>query len=817
MVLAELGINQDLAPVRAATKVSRQTQPTACQPADSSLPLDIGYAFPAHSTPRHDGADVPPSPADLAGQTAGQPAPAAPGAASQDILHYWRSHHDSPHARSFVPETPGAWLGASMSSYDVSTDMMLEGLHSDSFSSLLAGQPLPPGGNNASISDVARMITADDLESLLRDLPVSQDRGSDSSYSAFLKDLPPLFVTHGMAGEGGESGPPAGQPDAPSSHSEPSRPEGHDMVNAEPSRAHAPLVPESSSSGSSPNLAASHTTPDHSPESSSTGKGESPSAAALVAADESGNPFWDQIMESSFEDDDEDGQAIAEAKQAHGLANNPPPEAVDRRRPENLKIAREDIQRTGKRLLHEMKLLSDPNAVQPSSCPWSARWLQFAMKHKCTILNWPADAPWPHEIRKQLQNSVEEELVPIWRAFTTQNPALAVRVELWSKDAIQDPLKHNPPLIVRPDGQLWTYRDEEHRSRDSDDDDAEHHSGPPASTRKKHDEEASRPAQRPKARHAARKAHQAIINPSPSALVSQPDVPRGGNGELGPAGQAAELQNGLHSNTLKRKISDILESPEEDLPSAQEAAFEQDNGGWPAQRTDDQRKPEPPRSNPSPAGLHQSRRALSPPAGRNEPGTYPWPARINQSDLDTDHEQPYIGRTMPQGWGHGPPYIRHRVESARPATRAPSPSAGRRADHTDPVPVFPGQEQEALHERRYPPPRDAPSMRSQGHAYDHDWYAASRPASSGRIAIPRPDEGVIAPSHYQGMGSTDNGRYSQMTAYPHVQYPYPPPRPMPPPTAEASPRHPPPTWTRNVSPTPQGRYYGIATSRGDPR
>ncbi|KZT54016.1 hypothetical protein CALCODRAFT_485860 [Calocera cornea HHB12733] len=202
-----------------------------------------------------------------------------------------------------------------MRSYDLSTDMMLEGLDGHSFSDFLAGQPRPPADHEASISDAARILAPEDLESLLRDLQdpaITPHNGSDISYSAVLKDLPPLFVTHGMPGEDGGSGPPAGQTDPPS-HSEPARPSGREIVNAEHSCSLVPCVPDGSSSESSSNLPASHSTPDHSSSSSSTGQDESPSAGALVAADESGNPFWDQIMESSFEDDDEDGQEIAEA------------------------------------------------------------------------------------------------------------------------------------------------------------------------------------------------------------------------------------------------------------------------------------------------------------------------------------------------------------------------------------------------------------------------------------------------------------------------------------------------------------------------
>ncbi|KZT58062.1 hypothetical protein CALCODRAFT_482604 [Calocera cornea HHB12733] len=783
MPLTELGINQVFAPLP-STKAAKQRQPfppTAGQ-LDGSTPRQGEPDYPAHSTPRQSGVVVGQSPADLlAGQAAGRPSDTPSGAALQEFFHYLRSFEGSPDAsRRFVAETPGAWRGASMASYDLSTDLILDGFESQTLSNVLAGQPLLAGDISTNIGDAAQILTQADIDKLLSDAsPASQP---DLGFSAFLKDLPALTLSHGITSRSGASNPPAGQPVDHSSYSEPAWPLANDVAETMPPTAGGLQLPESSSSGSSSHAPDMKSTPSHTPMSSTQSKSPSISAAALIEGDEAGNPFWDQIVESSFNDEEDsgneieafkkrakiicstyykdtyghtsgnlppdsrtaikfcrqltrglveflcqhynlqqqrvwkeigafvgwarsinawnmfqrkwrdelpdgepfnsaacraayteqaaqdpvelharlsawheahmapDGRAVQPAerrklmadllkctkhmysmydrccdigarveigslhpldgadmyhvyetkrmqgyteeayrrtpdgckiawvyftaKQAHGQANNPPPEVKDRRRPENLKVAREEIQRTGKHLLHEMKLLSDPNAVQPASCPWRASWLKLAVKHKCTIINWPAEGRWPHELAAQLQNSVEDDLVPIWRAFTTQNPAEAVRVELWSKEAIQDPMKHNPRLIVRSDGQPWTYRDEENRVLEPEDDDLPHDNDPPQTKRVKHGEETSQPSQRPKARHAARKALRlASEAPSASERIGQSK-----DGDSGPAGPPSERINRPHSIPFKRKISDILEDDEEELPSAEAVAFEQDHG-----------------------------------------------------------------------------------------------------------------------------------------------------------------------------------------------------------------------------------------------
>ncbi|KZT54238.1 hypothetical protein CALCODRAFT_485751 [Calocera cornea HHB12733] len=125
MVLTELGINQVFGsshPSKASKPVLAD-RPTACQPENPS-PQDGSPAFPAHSTPRQaamDGSRL--AAHGLAGQPAGFPTQHHATAAPPDFP-----------PQTIVPETPGAWGGASMATFDVSDDLVLDGLDASQFS-----------------------------------------------------------------------------------------------------------------------------------------------------------------------------------------------------------------------------------------------------------------------------------------------------------------------------------------------------------------------------------------------------------------------------------------------------------------------------------------------------------------------------------------------------------------------------------------------------------------------------------------------------------------------------------------------------------
>ncbi|KZT62544.1 hypothetical protein CALCODRAFT_479130 [Calocera cornea HHB12733] len=111
------------------------------------------------------------------------------------------------------------------------------------------------------------------------------------------------------------------------------------------------------------------------------------------------------------------------AKRAHALVNNPPPPTVDRRVPQNMRSARAEIQSAGRALAR----------------------------------------PLPHQLSRELQNSVEGEITPIWRAFTSVVPSQALYVKAWTDAAVQNPQRENPPLIVTVSGRRWTWQDEQGR------------------------------------------------------------------------------------------------------------------------------------------------------------------------------------------------------------------------------------------------------------------------------------------------------------------------------------------------------------------
>ncbi|KZO90522.1 hypothetical protein CALVIDRAFT_531430 [Calocera viscosa TUFC12733] len=1016
MALSELGINRDFASPL-ANRAARKLPPTlrtASQPAASPTPdaaTFLDSAFPAQSTPHRAGVEEFSKPKKIDRNMPRPAGHAATHTTPQAFAHHFNNLTETRHV---VPESPDAWAGASMASYDASSDLPLGFDQHESFSGFLAGQPSQQGDSNSSISDDAHIWMPDDFAKLLQDLEPraeSPNNRLDPGYPRFLDDLSLFSVAGAMAGNRAESNQPANQPTDASPSSAPAWPAGREALQAIPSRTAAPQAPESSSSGSESHVSGVGSTPTHSSKSSSKSKSPSPSAAALLAADESGNPFWHEIMETSFEDEEDNQLEIAEAfkkrakiicssyykdtydhtsgalppdsrtaikfcrqltrglveflcqhynlqqqrvwkeigafvgwarsinswnmfqrkwrdelpagqpfnaeacrsayteqaaqdpvelharlsawheahmapdgrpiqpaerrkvmedvlkltthmysmydrccdigarveigslhpldgvdmyhvyetkrmqgyteqayrrtpdgckiawvyftaKQAHGQVNNPPPDVIDRRRPENLKVAREDIQRTGKRLLHEMKLLSDPNAAQPASCPWRASWLKFAIKHRCTIINWPDDAPWPHELPAQLQNSVDQDIVPIWRAFTTQNPAHAVHVKLWSKEAIQEPMIQNPPLIMRPDGQLWSYRDEQHRAQEAEEDDAGDYTPAPASTTSRHREGAGRPSKRPKARQAARNAPRKNKEPPHSAYEEPPSQLDSENDDSRPAGPASDRISRPHTNPLKRKVSDIVEIAEDELPSVPGAAYADDEQ-FDVHDRQGIRMPDGGRSGHAPPQRYQYHRGPSPPAGQQEVPHEELAARDMRSNHLMRHE-PYsqpLGHSVPQDGGHTYTFHHHHSHLPRPAARVVSPS-GRRADLPQGALMF--GEHQSQHNRRYPPSRDAPLLRSQEYGVDHGWYAPngapSRPDSPGRPAIPRSERAVVEPAN--GMGIMDNGRYAQAIPYPTVHYQLPHPRPMPPRTADGPPPPRPQLWVRNGPPTP---------------
>ncbi|KZT51259.1 hypothetical protein CALCODRAFT_534033 [Calocera cornea HHB12733] len=598
MALSELAINRDFlspqptnAPGRHAS--SRPAGHLMAARNDIEQLLTSKAAFPAQSTPRRFPPDVFASPT-LARTASTASPPDGHGAClgSNDLS---RSALPKTHAQKnqFVPETPHAWVGASMASYGTPIQESCAPLVRDQFLPFnMAGQPLGANDSGSSLAeaDMAGVFDPEELAELMVhfEQPATSSIPNESAdYANLLASLPPFFaLANNMEADSAAGGQPAGPGDE-------SRTQDQNIDSGWPAGGQdddngfsgPPLPPNpssSSSSSGSQHSPAKSTLPPSPKSSSSDSKSRSPFSGALFAAQERDHQLWDHNLDSSFDSDEDDGQEIldlykkrAEAmKQAHSQANNPPPTVVDRRRPDNLKTAREDIQNTGKRLLHEMKLLSNPTATQPASCPWRASWLKLAIKHKCTLFNWPDDAPWPHELPAQLQNSVDQDIVPIWRGFTTQTVEQAPHVKLWSKEAILDPLGENPPLIMRCNGDTWRYRDEESRVQESEDDEGGGPTGQLARLTPKRRKEAGRLSKQVKGKRdpARLPPPRGLSEESRSALPRQPTQVRDEAGHSRPNGQPSGPPSRAQASTLKRKMSDIPESSDEELPSARTVA-----------------------------------------------------------------------------------------------------------------------------------------------------------------------------------------------------------------------------------------------------
>ncbi|KZO94974.1 hypothetical protein CALVIDRAFT_565094 [Calocera viscosa TUFC12733] len=143
----------------------------------------------------------------------------------------------------------------------------------------------------------------------------------------------------------------------------------------------------------------------------------------------------------------------------------PPDELVDPRAHEGTKTAgvremKEAIKERGKVLLHDAIRLSQPNARAPSFNRWGPYIEEAMIQYQCTLVNWPRESPFPHDMQKDLQTTHHDDLRPVWIAYTTDVPTLRAEVRRWSKDAIRYPIDHNPPLIIRTDGSTWSYNEE---------------------------------------------------------------------------------------------------------------------------------------------------------------------------------------------------------------------------------------------------------------------------------------------------------------------------------------------------------------------
>ncbi|KZO98283.1 hypothetical protein CALVIDRAFT_562207 [Calocera viscosa TUFC12733] len=147
------------------------------------------------------------------------------------------------------------------------------------------------------------------------------------------------------------------------------------------------------------------------------------------------------------------------------MVNPPADDSIDPRghqgtRPPGVREMKEAIKARGKILLHDAMRLAKPNAKPPLFNRWGPHIEEAMIQHQCTLVNWPNDGPFPHDLQHELQNTPHDELFPIWIAYTTEVPKLKVSIRRWAKDAIKTPLDVNPPLIIRVDGSTWSYNDE---------------------------------------------------------------------------------------------------------------------------------------------------------------------------------------------------------------------------------------------------------------------------------------------------------------------------------------------------------------------
>ncbi|KZO92827.1 hypothetical protein CALVIDRAFT_529954 [Calocera viscosa TUFC12733] len=170
-------------------------------------------------------------------------------------------------------------------------------------------------------------------------------------------------------------------------------------------------------------------------------------------------------------------------KYAPLMVNPPADDSVDPRghagtKSPGVREMKEAIKEKGKLLLHDAMRLAKPNARAPPFNRWGHHIDEAMIQHQCTLVNWPDAGPFPHDLEHELQNTPQEQLFPVWLAYTTSVSKLKVHIARWSKgksitqlvfkhiadpgqaEAIRDPVAANPPLIIRVDGTAWTYNEE---------------------------------------------------------------------------------------------------------------------------------------------------------------------------------------------------------------------------------------------------------------------------------------------------------------------------------------------------------------------
>ncbi|KZT56478.1 hypothetical protein CALCODRAFT_509449 [Calocera cornea HHB12733] len=781
MALSELAINQDFVSPQPAKTLGRPPSGrTAGQPMSSRNDIErllsSKAAFPAQSTPRNSLPNVfaTPTGADEAASTASPPDRHGDPLPSDVFSKLTTALTDTvPDNTRFVPETPAAWLGASMAGYDTLAPDSRTPLDGNPFLGLgMAGQP--PGANDSGSSladaDVDGVFDPDELAALMQEMesPLgSANNDPTARYSTFLGSMPPLFTfANGIDASSAPNGGLAGPPEESRTHGRPRSQRSWFLratYTAQPWLIFKPLGITSFTCEVSPAAQSKIIVLRH------------PESLAVLR------------------------------KQAHSHANNPPPTVVDRRRPENLKVAREDIQNTGKRLWHEMKLLSNPNAAQPASCPWRTSWLKLAIKHKCTLFNWPDDAPWPHDLRAQLQNSVDQDIVPVWRAFTTHNADQAAHVKLWSKEAIHNPSGQNPPLI-------WCYRDEEARLQeevqvpDSDEDDDGQSAGQPARTRSKRRKDTGRTSKPAKGRRQLPPARATMeeLNSPPAPHTSHFREP---GDESRPTGHPSNAPGRAQLSTRKRKMSDILETADKELPDVETVAYER-GSALPASGAHDFRM------DPSNVAASRGRPPLiqyehhaptsqlaSRPVDRGD-NQLPSPEIRHTYLMRSGQSAPIRARSTSRDRAHGYGY------APRPDTRANSPMDSRRAHAANYPHLHTGHA--PPRGIPYPPLHDAPSGRSEA-AGVAPWYPGSRPESPLRPPIPPPTSVGSIPPDAWGAGLSDHGAYAHRAPYLDSRYVLPQPRPMP--TADHIGQPAGSYWPRDAGVAMAGSRYSDSSSR----
>ncbi|KZP01363.1 hypothetical protein CALVIDRAFT_559977 [Calocera viscosa TUFC12733] len=125
-------------------------------------------------------------------------------------------------------------------------------------------------------------------------------------------------------------------------------------------------------------------------------------------------------------------------KYAPLMVNPPADDAVDPRghagtKSPGVREMKEAIKEQGKLLLHNAMQLAKPNARAPPFNRWGPHINEAMIQHQCTLINWPNAGPLPHDLENELQNTPQDQLFPVWLAYTTSVSKLKVRVERWSK------------------------------------------------------------------------------------------------------------------------------------------------------------------------------------------------------------------------------------------------------------------------------------------------------------------------------------------------------------------------------------------------